>query len=308
MKLNRLSLVLASFAALTTLACGSDDDSGSAAGRGSIALKASGEAAAVDGFPVEDEGETIAFEDDWTVQFSKVYAAFGDVSVKDAAGATAYASTDSYVVNLQTSEVVDVKMIGDLGAQRWDAFGYAIQGPVAGSINVGSVPQADVDAMVAGKFNYRIAGTATKGNRSVRFEFDLANATTNTACTNGEDETAGVVVPVNSEVDAVVTFHLDHVFWSTLGSEENPLRFEAIAGADFLGNKDGTVTFDELALQQLASLKDGEGNALAEGGTPIVYNPGSVALPQQNLQQFMLKSAQSMGHLNGGGLCTVGAK
>lgn len=287
--------------AMAAVGCSDADDG--ASGAGALRVRASGEAAAVDGFPFTEDGETVALADGWSVQFSKVLVAFGNLSVKGKDGASGVTSTDTYVVDLHQQEMNDVVLLEELPARRWDAFSFEIVPPTAATRVVGGVAAADVSAMVAGGYNYWLEGTASLGAREVSFRWGLRNPTRNADCTNGEDDTAGIVVPNNSEAEAILTFHLDHLMWTSLGTEEAELRFEAIAAADALGDGDGVVTWEELALQQLADLKDGAGAPLG-----VVYNPGSVSPTPTNLQEFLLKSSASMGHLNGEGLCTVSAK
>ncbi|HSO00666.1 MAG TPA: hypothetical protein VLS89_20380, partial [Candidatus Nanopelagicales bacterium] len=106
--------------------------------------------------------------------------------------------------------------------------------------------------------------------------------------------------------DAEITFHVDHVFWDTLGAEQSRLRFDPMWGAN--KNRDLVIDLDELAAQRLADLTDPEGQPLLdEAGQPLVYNPGSIPLPDKNLLEFVLVSAASQAHLNGLGLCSVQA-
>ncbi len=130
-----------------------------------------------------------------------------------------------------------------------------------------------------------------------------ANPTKNANCTNGLDNTDGIVIRANATTEAEITIHVEHLFWDSLGSELASLRFDAIAA---VAGADKKVTTEEIAMQSLANLKDAQGMPLVDGNNmPIVYNPGSVPLKTQDLLSFIQASGASMAHLNGEGLCTI---
>jgi hypothetical protein len=283
------------------IGCGGEDTSG---GAGALAVRITGEDAAKTGFPVEEEGEAIAFADGWTVQFSKVLVSLGALDVRGADGAVAIESQGRWVADLHAGDA-SLPVFEGLAARRWERFGYEIAAPDASTVTLGGVAQADVQAMIDGKFNYWIEGTATKGGDTYTFAWGLSNATRNTRCTNGLDGTDGVVIRSNTTTEAEITIHLDHLFWDTLGTEEASLRFDALAAA---AEADKEISLEDLATQKLSDLKGLDGMPLVDAeGKPVVYNPGSVPLASQDLLSFMLASSASMGHLNGEGLCTVGA-
>ena len=289
--------------ALSATGC-SDSGDETAAGSGSLTLVATGEDGAKDGFPFEEDGEAVAFADDWTVSFSKVLVSLGNVTLKGDDGKVALESDEHYLVDLHQGDP-ELGTFDGLGARRWERLSYQILPAASGMTNVSGVASADVKAMVDGGYNYWLEGTAEKGDASFTFAWGLKNPTNNANCTNGSDDTQGVIIKDNATTEAELTFHLDHLFWSTLGTEEADLRFEAIAAA---GREDGDISWEDLEAQELASLVGLDGEPLVdEAGEPIVYNPGSVRLASQNLASFVLASASSMGHLNGEGLCTVSA-
>ena len=293
------SLAMAS-AALLTIGCGGDE----AAQLGSLHVHISGEEAAKTGFPFEEDGVKIEFADGYTLSFSKVLVSFGSIGLRGAEGDVGVASTDSFVADLHAGDP-EVATFEDLPARRWEKFGFELKAPDAKTKVLGTVAAADVQTMVDGGFNYWIEGSATKANETYTFVWGLKNPTRNVDCTNGLDGTAGLVIRENATSDAEITIHMDHFFWDTLGSEGASLRFEAIAGA---AGADKMIQFDELASQNLADLKAVGGMPLVDAsGNPVVYNPGSVPLAKQDLRSFVLAASAGMGHLNGEGLCTVGA-
>lgn len=282
----------------------SDDGDETAAGSGSLTLVATGEDGAKEGFPFEEDGEAVAFTDDWTVSFSKVLVSVGNISLEGDDGKVALRSDEHYLVDLHAGDP-ELGTFDGLGARRWEKLSYEILPAAGGMTNVSGVASADVEAMVEGGYNYWLEGTAEKGDSAFTFAWGLKNPTRNANCTNGSDDTQGVVIRDNATTEAELTFHFDHLFWSTLGTEEADLRFEAIAAA---GRDDGDISWEDLEAQQLASLVGLDGEPLVdEDGNSLVYNPGSVRLAAQDLASFILASSSSMGHLNGEGLCTVSA-
>jgi hypothetical protein len=289
--------------ALGTMGC-SDSGDETAAGSGSLTVVATGEDGAKDGFPFEEDGEAVTFADDWTVSFSKVLVSLGNISLKGDDGNVALSSDEHYLVDLHQGDP-ELGSFEGLGARRWERLSYEVLPAAGGMKNLSGAASADVEAMVDGGYNYWLEGTAEKGAASFTFAWGLKNPTSNANCTNGSDDTQGIVIKDNATTEAELTFHFDHLFWSTLGTEEADLRFEAVAAA---GRDDGDISWEDLEAQPLASLVGLDGEQLVdEEGKPIVYNPGSVRLASQNLASFILASASSMGHLNGEGLCTVSA-
>lgn len=296
---TKMGLVVGLISALS-IGCGSEPTD--ATGTGSLAIRVTGEDAAKTGFPVEEEGESIAFVDGWSVQFEKFLFSFGALELKGADGTAAISSSDKYVVDLHAGDG-SLPNIEALEARRWESFNFQITAPDANVKKLGTVDDADVQAMVTGKYNYWVEGTATKGAESIEFAWGLANPTKNANCTNGLDDTDGVVIRTNVTTEAEITIHVEHLFWDTLGSEDASLRFDALAA---VAGADKMVTTEELATQSLADLKDANGMPLKDSaGMTVVYNPGSVPLKSQDLLSFIQASGASMAHLNGEGLCTI---
>lgn len=282
-----------------SVGCGSEPTE---AGTGSLAIRVTGEDAAKTGFPVEEEGESIAFVDGWSVQFTKFLVSLGGIDVRGADGKVASDSSDKYIADLHAGDASLPELEG-LAARRWESFSFEVTPPDATTKVLGTVDDGDVQMMVAGKYNYWVEGTATKGAESIEFAWGLANPTKNANCTNGLDDTDGVVIRSNATTEAEITIHVEHLFWDTLGSEDASLRFDAIAA---VAGADKKVTTEEIASQSLANLKDANGMPLVDAsGMPVVYNPGSVPLKTQDLLAFIQASSASMAHLNGEGLCTI---
>ncbi|MCC6215843.1 MAG: hypothetical protein IT376_13345 [Polyangiaceae bacterium] len=284
--------------ATSTAACGADDSLGT----GTLEVVVTGEDAAKTGFPFEEDGERIALADDWTIVFSQVLLSIGELEVTGSGGDTAVASTDRWIVDLHAGDP-SLGRYGGLPARRWEQLGFVIPRAATGARLGDAVSTAAGEQMIAAGATHLLTGTATRGSTSVGFELVLVNPTRSSSCTNGADGKQGVVIANGGAAEVEITIHLDHLFWDSLGSEEARLRFDAWAGADALGDADGRVTTDELALQPLSDLKG------ADGTSPlgVVYDSGSVPLAAQHLGAFVGASASSMAHLNGDGLCTISA-
>ncbi|EYF01663.1 hypothetical protein [Chondromyces apiculatus] len=283
-------------------ACGGEEDGGT----GSLRVRVSGEGAARDGYPYVEQGVEIRFGDGWSIAFRKYLVSFGDIEVAGLDGEVGSASGARYVADLHTGDPTAEEIEG-LAARRWDSVSFSVVEAGEESVALEGVSGEDLSLMKAGGFTFYIDGEATHAERG-RFDFTwgIVNPTRNRNCTNGLDGTDGVIVRPSATTEAELTFHVDHLFWDTLGAEQSQLRFDPMWGA----NKDGdtTITFQELAGQRLADLTDPEGEPLRdEAGQALVYNPGSIPLPDKNLQEFVRVSAASQAHLNGLGLCSVQA-
>lgn len=273
-------------------------------GGGTLKVSITGEDAATDGFPVTEDGESIAFADGWApVKFSKYLVSVGSISLASADGSTAIDSKDAFVVDLSKGDATLAEFAA-IEAKRWEKFSYSIQPATKTAKAVGTVTAADIEAMAAGGYNYWMVGEATHTATGAKYTFDwkLKNPTRNADCTNGDDGKAGLVVVANATAEAKITLHLEHTFWDSLGSEGGQLRFTPMAA---VAGNDRVIDFEKLATQKLDDMKGLDGQPLLENGAPVVYNPGSAALAEQNLKGFVLASASSQGHLNGEGLCTI---
>lgn len=303
-----LAFVVALVSALS-IGCGpenmtgttSSSSSGGGSGMGSLSVKVSGENAAIAGFPSDDNGTTVSFVDGWSIQFSKFIVSFGGIDVHGTDGAMGVTSTDKYVADLHEADAALPTFEG-LAARHWEHFGFEISPPDATTKIIGSVQDGELQTMIAGKYNYLVQGTATKGAESLTFSFGLASPTKYTDCKYG-DGAAGVAIQSDMTAEAEITIHAAHIFFDALETETAALRFDAmgaVSGADM------KLDIGEVASQGLATLKDASGMPLKDmSGNPVVYNTGSVQLPTPDLLAFMQYSSGRMAHLNGRGPCTV---
>ncbi len=281
-------------AALVLASCGPG-----ARATGTVRVSASGEEAAVGGYPTPGP-DPIAFADGWTLTFDDVLVSIEAIGIGEGAE-TLVLEDEPAIVDLHDGDAL-VWTFPAIPAQRWSAVEYTLAGPFAGTRTIGSVESADVDVMVAGELSVLVQGTAT---HPVHGEVALGIAIPGTihaeGCTNAEDGTLGLVVPPSGTSENVMVLHLDHFFFDSFVAEEPSLRFEAwaaVAGAD------GTVTMEDLATQELTDLLGVDGMPLDdETGALVVYEPPSTGLPAPNLREYVLAQAATVPHWNGEGHC-----
>jgi len=286
----------------TCIAC---EDEATGDGGGSVRFVVSGEGAAKEGYPFVKDGVEIRFVDGWSLAFERYLVSFGDIELASR-GIEPVSSGLTFVADLHQGDP-EVELFENLEARRWEQLGFSMVRASAASERLAGVAPEQADAFAASGAVYEMAGTATHPDKGeIRFDWRFDIPARNRSCTNGADGTDGVIVRDNATSQVEITFHVDHVFWDTLGSEIAVLRFDAIWGAD--KDQDGVVTLDELAAQRIAAPTDPSGAPLLdESSGPLVYNPGSIPLPDRNLLEFMNVSASSQVHVNGLGLCSLQA-
>jgi hypothetical protein len=279
--------------ALPLGACGGEG------GQGSVIVAASGEEAAEVGYPTSTGPDAIAFADGFTLTFSKVVVSLGHLRLDAADGDSANVDTEPVIVDLTLGRTALWELEG-VPSRRWDRVSYARLPAMSGARNVNAAP-ADVDEMIASGASLLVAGTATDGTSAYDFSFAFTRTVENGACTNGMDETDGIIVSENATTEAEITIHLDHLFFDSFATDEPSLRFEPMAA---MADEGGAITLDALAGQELAALVDRDGMPLEdEAGGPIVYDPGPLALPTDDLAAYVRAAAVTTGHFNGEGHC-----
>jgi hypothetical protein len=271
---------------------------GSQGAHGTLALAASGEEAAVDGYP---SSTGVALADGWTIAWDFVLISLDAFAlVHD--GVSTPLESDPVIVDLHGALAQDVWTFPGLPAHRYEDVGYRIVPATAGARRIGTVTDAQVSTMTADGVSYWLHGTARHpDHHEVVLDLRIPMHTSMSHCTNAMDMTDGLVVTPNGTASVQMTFHLDHVFFDSIVEEEPDLRFEAYAAA---AGSDFVVTFDELASQPLADLHDIDGSPLLVDGAQIVYDPGSTPLAVQDLRSFVYHQATTVGHFNGEGHCT----
>lgn len=270
----------------------------SAGGTGTLVLGATGEEAAVEGYPTSTG---IAFVDGWTLQFQHVLLSLDQNHLRSG-GVETPVEDGPVIVDLHDQLERELFRFPSVPAQRYDDVGYRILPPTSASMRVGSVSEADAAEMIAGHYGIWLVGTAMHPTHgSVELDLGVPMDVVQSHCVNETDMTDGIVVPVNGTGAAVMTFHLDHFFFDSIIAEEPDVRFEAYAA---MAGADGIVTYDELAGQTLSDMVGVDGMPLVdEEGTTLLYDPGSTPLAMQNLRELVFHQATTIGHFNGEGHC-----
>ena len=295
--------LVAGFFALLLPSCVGEDT----AGEGSCSLDVSGGAALRDGFPYTEGDVTYAFVDGWELQFDKYVLAVGDVRLNEQdSGAEVQSWAGPRVMDLAAAATGSEALttIDGLPARRLD-FGFSFLAP-SEIPEASSASDEDIQLMIDNGWALLVAGEAQHAatSRTVEFEIGLPVAASYYECVNGKDTTLGVAIEANKTTGAFIYAHAIHLFWDTLSSGDEDLRFEAFAA---VAGDDDLVTEEELETQDLTDLRDVNGDPLVdERGQPVVYNDGGLLPPNQwTLYHFIRYAARASAHFNGIGLCKV---
>jgi len=273
------------------LACADPD-----AGTGSVAISISGEQAALDGYPVGNGDDEIAFSDGWSLQFSKILVSLDAFELKASDGEVAELESDPVVADLRQGEP-ELWSFEDVPARRWDRVSYRFAAPNVRTREVNDIDPDALDRMLEEGYSLYIEGVAKKDAREIPIQWGFDFELTLTRCENGRDNTDGMIVSENKLNEAQVTVHLDHLFFDSFATDDAQLRFEAMAA---VAPDSGPLTLDELAKQDnLSAPKDADGELL-----DVVYDPGSTFDPvPRNLRDYVVGAASTIGHWNGEGHC-----
>jgi hypothetical protein len=122
-----------------------------------------------------------------------------------------------------------------------------------------------------------LAGAATRGAETKRFAWRLDVPTAYDAC---ETRTT---VPDGGVGTFQITIHADHLFYDSLVAEEPQVLFQPLAEADADAD-------DELTQAELSARSIGAYDAGSEGNV-------------ENLWQWLLAAARTVGHVDGEGHC-----
>jgi hypothetical protein len=241
---------------------------------------------------IEKEIPATAFEDGWSIHYTKFLVVIGDFRVADEAGAVGAQMEGSTLFNHVSPGVKPVASFTGLEAKAWQHVSYTINPASAATAVDASATEADKALMVGGGYTVYVEGQATRDTVKKTFAWGFSAPTLLDRCEGDKDgkKTEGILV-TNGGTDAVeLTIHGDHLFYDDLQAGNAKLRFDAIAAAD-TGN-DGEVTMEELALVQLSTL-------------PVdTYGTGS-AEDVNNLSQFIAALSRTVGHFRGEGECFV---
>ncbi len=279
--------------------CTTEDD----AGTGALILSASGGKALQEGFPYTENGTEYTFVDGWSLSFTKYIVTIGNIKLTNQDNNDVEGSLDK-VMAIDLKKGSDqqniITTLNDLPAKRLNIeFTFRQVSDKTENINV---DEDDFEYMKENSLSYLIEGVATKDDKEVNFRFGLNVASRYFNCINGVDKTKGIVIERNKSVSAYIYAHALHLFWDTLASGDEDLRFDAFAA---VAGDDDTVTEKELYEQDLTDLKDENGDTLRnKDGSKVTYNDNGI-LPYDDLtlEAFVNYAARAGVHFNGVGLC-----
>ncbi|MBN1207230.1 MAG: hypothetical protein JXB05_20260 [Myxococcaceae bacterium] len=243
---------------------------------------------------IEKELPASAFEDGWSVKYTKFLVTLGELKVTDGKGAVAAQSTGAKVHDVHRAGPVEVERFTGLEAKDWGEVSYAIA--PASAATAGNATAEDLERMRTGGYAVYVEGTGTKGTETKQFAWGFAQDTLYEHC-ESPDLGEGVTVPSGGEEVVQLTLHGDHLFFDDLQSPEAKLRFDALAQADGFGfaGPDGVVTLQELELVDLTTLPR---DTYGTGGAPNV----------SNLRDFVSALVRRVGHFRGEGECSPKAR
>ena len=283
MKLHSILLLALSGA----LGCGSDSAGSSP---GTVSLSIWGEDYIADRIPPL-MGNTVGFENGWTVRYTRFLVNVGDFTVAASDGTAGGALAPMRVYDLKTTATpFAIGRLSGVPSRRMDRVSYRV-GPATAASTAGNATADDVTLMKTGGYSVYVEGEGARMGATVRFRWGFTQDVHYESCT-GPDRSAGLAVPSGGNVDAQITIHGDHFFYDDLQSDTARLRFDAIAASDVApaGNGDGTVTLDELARVDLTTLPSSQ------------YGGGDMGRVR-SLRDFITTISATIGHFDGEGHC-----
>ena len=250
-------------------------------------------------------GEIYAFADGWELGFDKYIVAVGKVRFEEQDdGAEVETWAGPKVMDLAagatgSEALVDIE---GLPARRLDV-GFSFVAPKK-LPDVSTASSDDVQLMIDNGWSLLVEGEANhpESGRTVRFRLGLPVASRYFECINGKDTTRGIAVEASKTTGAYIYAHAIHLFWDTLASGDEDLRFEAFAA---MAGDDDLVTEEALKAQDLTDLRDANGDPLVDAeGCAVVYNDGGLLPPGEwTLYHFVQYATLASAHFNGIGLC-----
>lgn len=238
---------------------------------------------------IEDGIPATAFEDGWSVKFTKFLVVLQGAAIADGQGVVGAEQPGAKAYDLVKKGPVEV-FSATAPAKAYEVVRYAV-GPDSNAL-AANIDDQDLALLKSRTASLIVIGSGTKAGVTRSFEWSFTNNTLYDACERAENMGKGVTLVPGKEVTVQLTLHGDHFFYDQLGDGAK-LRFEAIANAD--GNGDNKVTLDELAVVQLTSLPQGQ------YGTAGAANV-------RNLKDFVTQQTRSLGHYEGEGHCTPKAR
>jgi hypothetical protein len=245
--------------------------------------------------------------DGWDISFERVLVSLGRVSL-DGDDCSVY-SEARYGRVLDLLGAPDRQKISESYALGKCDFGFAIGNATSDSLmGVGATKDDLAFLRTAGSDRYEsdrgislfVAGQAQKGDEKLSFAWAFRGRARYRECqssVNGATQ-GGLSLAEDGDITANVTLHAEALFAEDPSAPDSVLRFDAIASADALGNGDGEVTLDELALVPLSEQQQAMAADASDGETIGVW---------RTLEDFIyLSTAPGIARYEETGKCQVG--
>lgn len=296
MTMRNSTILGASMLAITLhTGCGSSSTGG--AGEGNLSVVLAAEETIPEGLQAGDGDEDI--RDGFDVRFSRYIVVIGNVAMSQVDGANPQSSSVIAVADFTSlpSTQPELTAFDGIATGQYTSFGFETPAPDSQPLNINSVPEEDVDAMLANGWSYIIEGTITQVSDAAtkNFLIEAAVPTVYSDCAL-EDLEPGVNVSSNSSVD--ITLHGDHIFFNGFPDEEGNVQRLAQWLWDIEDtDSNGVLTrIDFEAATDVGSLfPSPPGGAYELTGGPIV--------PITNAWDFIRAQLGTQGHIFGEGEC-----
>jgi hypothetical protein len=258
------------------------------------------------------ENENI--HDGWSVAYTRFVVVVGHVRASRSDTMEKVTDTGVHVLDLLRAPasgyvVAELGALGDLGAARWDRFGFDLPNASKGAVPLAPTTEADATFMIDHGYSIYFEGTMTnptgrscppggtcRDATSIAFRWGFPAGTSFDDCSSA-DGIAGFAVPSGGTIPVKPTIHGDHWFFSnfTSGVELTERRAQYLADAD--ANGDGETTLDELRSYEAAD------------AFPIpAYNlSGALGGPIHSAYDYVLAETRTLGHFQGDGECPTRA-
>ena len=305
MLLARPSIIVAVTALALALATGGC--SGEGAGTAQIFVEP--EDTITHGLRAGVENENI--HDGWTVHYERFIVVVGRARAARSDTLERVVDPGVHVLDLLHAPASGyvVAELPDLGAARWDRFGFDLPNAAKGAVPLAPTTADDASLMIDHGYSIYFKGTMTnpagqscppggtcRSAKAISFEWGFPAGTSFDDCSSS-DGIAGFAVPSGGTIPVKPTIHGDHWFFSnfTAGVELTERRAQYIADAD--ANCDGETTIAELHEYEAAD------------AFPIpAYNlSGAIGGPIHSAYDYVLAEMRTVGHFQGDGECPTRA-
>ena len=288
MRIGKLWIFTALIAGLFA-GCGSDT--------GNLSVLIEAEETIPDGLQAGDGEEDI--RDGFDISYSRYIVTLGNVAMSQLDGADFQSSAVVVVADLTSlpSTLPELTSFDGIPTGQYTSFGFETPPADANVVNLNSVEQEDIDAMIANGWSYIIEGTITQvsdgASKDFLIEADVPSVYSDCAV---EDLEPGVNVSSTSSVD--ITLHGDHIFFNGFPEEEgNVVRL-----AQWLWDIPDVDSDDVLTQADFeAATKVGSLYPSTTGGGAYELTGGPIAIT--SAWDFIRAQLGTQGHIFGEGEC-----